>query len=139
MKTLITNNFSEQYLQMYNFLTPNNSDFQTYISQIHHPDKESYTWQLLIKLQNGKFSTNLYDKRGDLSFQIVNFPHMDIYIPSKQANGVVIWQFDIQRCRVVMYTKILFTDRNYSQLLTIQTRICQKLCSTYKMFVHRYH
>ena len=55
---------------------------------------------LNISILNGKFCTDLYDKRDTFSFSIVNFPHMDSNIPSKPAYGVVISQ-------LVRYLRIL--------------------------------
>ena len=45
---------------------------------------------LNIKVLNGEFCTDFYDKRNTFSFSIVNFPQMDSNIPSKPAYGVVI-------------------------------------------------
>ena len=45
---------------------------------------------LNISVLNGKFYTDLYDKRDTFSFSIVNFPHMDNNIPSKPACRVVL-------------------------------------------------
>ena len=74
--------------------------FQAYIGQIFLPELEfkktteghdscSYL-DLNIKVLNGKFCTDIYDKRYTFSFSIVNFPRMDSNIPSKPAYGVVI-------------------------------------------------
>lgn len=41
---------------------------------------------------NGKLHTNLYDKRDDFNFPIVNFPFMSSNIPSAPAYGVYISQ-----------------------------------------------
>ena len=46
------------------------------------------------------FHVSIYDKRDDF---LVNFPHMDRYIPTKPAYGVYISQ-------VVRYTRILLTN-----------------------------
>ena len=39
---------------------------------------------------NGKLTTGLYDKRGDLKFPIVNFPFLSSNIPSAPAHGVYV-------------------------------------------------
>ena len=129
-------------------LTLNNPDFQACIGQIYPPELElkktteshdscSYL-DLNINILNGKFYTDLYDKRDTFSFSIVNFPHMDSNIPSKPAYEVVISQ-------LVRYLRICCNYQDFayrSKLLTTrllrQGYVYQKLRSTYKTFVHRY-
>ena len=43
---------------------------------------------ILITIENGKYTTTLYDKRDSFQFDIVNFPDMSSNIPSKPAYGV---------------------------------------------------
>ena len=66
---------------------------------------------ILITIENGKYTTTLYDKRDSFQFDIVNFPDMSSNIPSKPAYGVYI-----------------------SQLVCIGG-----ICSTYKTFCERHH
>ena len=66
---------------------------------------------ILITIENGKYTTTLYDKRDSFQFDIINFPDMSSNIPSKPAYGVYI-----------------------SQLLRIG-----RICSTYKTFCERHH
>ena len=66
---------------------------------------------ILITIENGKYTTTLYDKRDSFQFDIVNFPEMSSNIPSKPAYGVYI-----------------------SQLVRIS-----RICSTYKTFCERHH
>ena len=40
-----------------------------------------------IVVENGKFTTKLYDKRKAFSFKVVTFPNLKSNIPSKQAYG----------------------------------------------------
>ena len=37
---------------------------------------------------NGKVSSNMYDKRDHLNFEIVNFPFLDIKVPHPLSNGI---------------------------------------------------
>ena len=140
--------FSNTCRYIDDLLTLNNPDFQASIGQIYPPELElkktteshdscSYL-DLNINVQNGKFCTDLHDKRDTFSFSIVNFPHMDSNIPSKPAYGVVISQ-------LVRYLRICCNYQDFayrSKLLTTrllrQGYVYQKLCSTYKTFVHRY-
>ena len=140
--------FSNTCRYIDDLLTLNNPDFQACIGQIYPPELElkktteshdscSYL-DLNISILNGKFCTDLYDKRDTFSFSIVNFPHMDSNIPSKPAYGVVISQ-------LVRYLRICCNYQDFayrSKLLTTrllrQGYVYQKLCRTYKTFVHRY-
>ena len=63
---------------------------------------------------NGKFSTDLHDRRDAFNFEIVNFPHIDSNMPSKPAYKVVISE-------VVRYLKVCCSNQDYvyrSKLLT---------------------
>ena len=47
---------------------------------------------VLIKIDSGIYSTAVFDKRDSSTFNIVNFPHLSSYIPSKLAYVVYIFQ-----------------------------------------------
>ena len=106
---------------------------------VHTESHDSCSYlDLNINILNGKFYTDLCDKRDTFSFSIVNFPDMDSNIPSKPAYGVAISQ-------LVRYLRICCNYQDFayrSKLLTTrllrQGYVYQKLCSTYKTFVHRY-
>jgi hypothetical protein len=108
MKGLIKNNitlakrfnFTTRYID--DVLTMNNSRFVTEIRHIYPSELDlkrttenstslSYL-DVLITIDKGKYSTNVYDKRDDFGFNIVNFPHLCGNIPSKPAYGVYISQ-----------------------------------------------
>jgi hypothetical protein len=42
---------------------------------------------------SGQLSTNIYDKRNDFNFKIINFPNMCSNIPASPAYGVYISQW----------------------------------------------
>ena len=93
---------------------------------------------LNISILNGKFCTDLYDKRDTFSFSIVNFPHMDSNIPSKPAYGVVISQL-VRYLRICCnYEDFAYRSKLLTTRLLRQGYIYQKLCRTYKTLVHRY-
>ena len=48
------------------------------------------TLDLFVTIDNGKYSTAVFDKQDSFKFDLVNFPHMSSYIPSKPAYGVYI-------------------------------------------------
>ena len=116
--------------------------------QIYHPELElkktteshdscSYL-DLNIEVLNGKFCTDVYDKRDTFSFSIVNFPHMDSKIPSKPAYGVVFSQL-VQYLRICCnYQDFVYRSKLLTNRLLRQGYVYQKLCSTYKTFVRHY-
>ena len=89
MKGLIKNNikrfnFTTRYID--DILTLNNSRFATEIRHIYPSELDlkrttenstslSYL-DVLITIDKGKYSTNVYDRRDDFGFNIVNFPHL---------------------------------------------------------------
>ena len=140
--------FSNTCRYIDDLLTLNNPDFQACIGQIYPAELElkknteshdscSYL-DLNISILNGKFYTDLSDKRDTFSFSIVNFPHMDSNIPSKPAYGVVISQL-VQYLRICCnYQDFAYRSKLLTTRLLRQGYAYQKLCRTYKTFVHRY-
>ena len=101
MKSLIKNNL--QLAKRFNctmryiddLLTLNNTKFACAIPDIYPPELDlkkttecpttlSYL-DLLIIIDNGKYSTTVYDKRDDFNFCVVNFPHLSSNISTKPA------------------------------------------------------
>ena len=127
MKNLIKTNiikarrFNNTMRYIYDLLVLNNPSFEDAIKDIYPTELQlkkttenltalSYL-DILITIENGKYTTTLYDKRDSFQFDIVNFPDMSSSIPSKPAYGVYI-----------------------SQLVRIG-----RICSTYKTFCERHH
>ena len=52
-----------------------------------------------ITIDNGKYSNAVFDQRDSFTFNIVNFPHLSLNIPSKPAYGVYISQL-VGICRI---------------------------------------
>ena len=110
MKNLIKDNiilakkFNNTMRYIDDLLTLNNTQFDAAIQDIHvYPQElqlkkttESATalsyLDVLITIDNGRYSTAVFDKRDSLTFNIVNFPHLSSNIPSKPAYGVYISQ-----------------------------------------------
>ena len=128
MKGLIKNNitlakrfnFTTRYID--DVLTLNNSRFVTEIRHIYPSELDlkrttenstslSYL-DVLITIDKGKYSTDVYDKRDDFGFNIVNFPHLCGNIPSKPAYGVYISQ--LVRIGRICSTYLQFKDRHYT-------------------------
>ena len=47
---------------------------------------------LHLSISNGFVSSNIYDKRDDFDFDLVNFPFLDGDVPRRPSNGVYISQ-----------------------------------------------
>ena len=79
-----------------------NPYFEQMIGQIYPTELQlnkansSYTEALFLDLNvsitNGIVSSNIYDKRDDLNFEIVNFPFVDGDVPHSPSYGVYISQ-----------------------------------------------
>ena len=67
---------------------------------------------VLVSIDKGKYSTDVYDKRDGFNFNIVNFPHMCSNIPSKPAYGVYISQ--LVRIGRICSTYLQFKNRHYN-------------------------
>ena len=83
----------------FDFFSVNNVDFGNYISEIYPSELElkdtstsstevCYLDTNIKTGENTTFRINIYDKREDFAFRIVNFPHMDSNIPANPAYGV---------------------------------------------------
>ena len=55
-------------------------------------DQEASFLDLHLKVNNGKININVYDKRDDFNFKIVNYPFLDGDIPISPSYGVFISQ-----------------------------------------------
>ena len=87
---------------------------------------------------SGQLSTNIYDKRDDFNFKIINFPNMCSNIPASPAYGVYISQ-------LIRYAR---ASSNYSDLLKrhlhLRTKLLDqgykkiRLIRSLKKFIFRY-
>jgi hypothetical protein len=95
--------FNSTFRYIDDVLSISNSQFHSYVDLIYPNELEikdttecskfaSYL-DVLLKLDtNGKITTQLYDKRDDFNFSIVNFPDLYSNIPASLAYGVYISQ-----------------------------------------------
>ena len=93
---------------------------------------------ICISIFNGKYVTEVYDKRDSFSFDIVNFPHMSSNVPVKPAYGVYVSQ--LVRMARICDNYLNFKTRH----LRLTSRLIQqgfwydKLCTCFKKFSKRY-
>jgi hypothetical protein len=72
---------------------------------------------VLLKLDtNGKITTQLYDKRDDFNFSIVNFPYLCSNIPASPVYGVYILQLILYARACSTYNQFLVRGRLYWQI-----------------------
>ena len=108
--------FSNTFRYIDDLLSVNNENFGNYINEIYPSDLElkdttltsNEVCNLDTRIKNGDnntlFHLSVFDKRGDFSFRIVNFPDMDSNIPTNPAYGVDISQLFC----VVLLTKMSY-------------------------------
>ena len=91
-------NTTSRYLD--DILNINNVYFDNMVSQIYPSelqlnkantsDTEAAFLDLHLSISNDIVSTNIYDKRDDFDFDIVNFPFFDSDVPHSTSYGVYI-------------------------------------------------
>ena len=88
--------------------------------------------------QYGEYSTAVYDKRDNFSFEIVNFPFLSSNIPSKPAYRVYISQ--LVRIGRICSTFEFFKNRHYklTETLIKQGFRYNGLCIAFRRFA-RFH
>ena len=117
----VAKKFNDTIRYIDDLLTVNNSKFEKEICNIYPPELAlkrtsesernlSYL-DISISICGGKYVTEVYDKRDDFNFDIVNFPYMCSNIQAKPTYGVYISQL-IRICRIC---------DNYSSFLLRQT------------------
>ena len=89
---------------------------------------------LNVSIAGYRFCTDLYDKRDAFNFRIVNFPHIDNNIPSKQAYGVFISQL-VRVCG--NYQQFKSRSTNLTTILLKQGFKYTRLQNTFRKFLHR--
>ena len=84
-----------------------------------------------ITICGGEYVTEVYDKRNDFNFDIVNFPYMCGNIPAKPTYGVYISQL-IRICRICdNYSSFLLRHKLLTERLVRQGFWYNKLCIYY--------
>ena len=111
-------NSTSRYLD--DLLNIDNPYFEQMVGQIYPTDLQlnkansSHTeapfLDLNLSIANGIVSSEIYDKRGDFNFEIVNFPFLDRDVPRSPSYGVYIYQL-IRFAKACSYLDD-FTNRN---------------------------
>ena len=128
----------------------NNVDFGTYIKAIYPSELQltdtstssTKVCYLDTNIKTGGTSTpfriSIYDKRDDLTFRIVNFPHMESNIPANPAYGVYISQ--LVRFARICTSKVDFMNRlrGLSLGLRQQGFVINLLQKSLNKFFHRH-
>ena len=135
-----------------NVLSINDKDFHPYVDSIYwHPSEleikgttessmsASYLDILLNIDINGKLTTQLYDKRDDFSFSIVNFPYLCSNIPSSPAYGVYVSQLIRYARACSAYDQFLNRDRLLTDKLLLQGFQQSRLKAAFRKFYGRYN
>jgi hypothetical protein len=100
-------------------LSINNDRFHSYVESVYTSELEikdatesstsaSYLDVLLDIHASGKLNTQLYDKRDDFNFAIVNFPYTCSNIPLSPIRGVYISLSTDSICKGLLYIQSIF-------------------------------
>ena len=131
-----------------NLLTLNNTTFHSVIADIYPSELQqkkttecgtqlSYL-DILITIENGKYSSAVYDKRDNFNFNIVHITYLSSNIPSGPAYGVYISQVVrigriCNNCTQFMWRHYKLTQRLIHQGVRYST-----LCIVFRKFVRKY-
>ena len=84
----LRNNDNPYFEQMYGQIYPT----KLQINKANSSDTEAPFSDLNLSIENGIVSSEIYDKRDDFNFEIVNFPFLDQDVPRFPSYGVYISQ-----------------------------------------------
>jgi hypothetical protein len=124
-------------------LSINNDQFHSYVDFIYPSELEikdttesstsaSYLDVLLNIDADGKLTTQLYDKRDDFSFTIVNFPYICSNIPLSPAYEVYISQLIRYARACSTYDQFLSRSRLLTDKLMLQGFLQSRLMSAFR-------
>ena len=142
--------FNSTFRYIDDVLSINNDRFHSYVDSIYPSELEikdttesstsaSYLDVLLNIDSGGKLTTQLYDKRDDFNFAIVNFPYTCSNIPLSPAYGVYISQLIRYARACSTYERFLNRGRLLTDKLIIQGFLESRLMSAFRKFYGRYN
>jgi hypothetical protein len=142
--------FNSTFRYIDEVLSINNDQFHSYVDSINPSELEikdttesstsaSYLDVLLNIDADGKLTTQLYDKRDDFNFAIVNFPYTCSNIPLSPVYGVYISQLIryIRSCST--YGQFSSRGRLLTDKLIIQGFLQSPLTSAFRKFYGHYN
>ena len=92
-----------------------------------------------ISIRDGKYVTEVYDKRDHFNFDIVNYPFMCSNIPAKPTYGVYLSQL-VRISRICdEFSSFVARHRLLTARLIKQGFWYDKLCITFKKFAKRHY
>ena len=93
---------------------------------------------ILISICGNRYVTEVYDKRDNFSFEIINFPFMSSNIPVNPTHGVYISQ--LVRISRICDTYDTFCARHklLTRRLIAQGFLYDKLCAYFKKFARKH-
>ena len=108
------------------------------LNKANSSDTEASFLDLNLSITNGIVSSNIYDKRDDFNFEIVNFPFLDGDVPRSPSYGVYISQL-IRFARVCSNVDD-FNNRNlfFNAELLKQGYRYHKIRKAFSKFYHRH-
>ena len=68
-------------------------------------DTEAAFFDLNLTIRKDTVSTNIYDKRDDFDFDIVNFPFLGGDVPQRHSYGVYMYILNYKRNPPVLFLK----------------------------------
>ena len=142
--------FNSTFRYIDDVLSINNNDFHSYVDSIYPNELEikdttessmsaSYLDILLNIDINGKLTTQLYDKRDDFSFSIVNFPYLCSNIPSSPAYGVYVSQLIRYARACSAYDQFLNRGKLLTYKLLLQGFQQSRLKAAFRKLYGRYN
>ena len=140
--------FSDTVRYIDDLLTLNNNSFEEEIINIYPPEltlkkttESNSTISYLdisISICNNKYVTEVYDKRENFNFKIVNYPYMCSNIPAKPTYGVYVSQL-IRISRICdNYVSFVKRYRLLTERLIKQGFWYNKLSISFKKFSRRH-
>jgi hypothetical protein len=128
-----------EYFENVNILCPREGD----LSRLIRPHSFMiYIWKQ-IKNHNsdadGKLATQLYDKRDDFSFTIVNFPYICSNIPLSPAYGIYISPLIRYTRACSTYDQFLSRSRLLTDKLMFKGFLQSRLMLVFRTFYGRYN
>ena len=132
-----TSRYLDDILNIYNVF--DNMGSQIYPSELqliiaNISDTEATFLDLHLSISNNIGFTNIYDKRGDFDFEIVNFPFLDDDVPCSTYYGVYISQL-IRFARASSHVGVFNTGNKLLIRRPLkQGYLYHKLCKTVSKF-----